>query len=134
MRRLFLMLALVAGDAPAVDSSPAAAPAPGATASEASPEMEAAPAYPPARRADVVDVFHGVEVRDPYRWMEDLRSPELATWIEAQNKLSEPQLRGSAAHAEAMARMKALTDLYPKQEQPRLAGSLMSFASHCSRS
>jgi prolyl oligopeptidase len=110
VRRLFLILALVAGDAPA------------ASASEAASAPEAASAYPPARRGDVVDIFHGVEVRDPYRWMEDLRSPELAAWIEAQNTLSEPQLRGGAVHAEAISRMKALTDLYPKQELPQLAG------------
>lgn len=78
--------------------------------------------YPPARRTDVIETFHGVEVRDPYRWMEDLRSPELATWIEAQNQRAEPGLRGEPAYAEALARMKALENLYPTQEPGREAG------------
>lgn len=36
-----------------------------------------------ARRDDLVEVLHGVEVADPYRWMEDLEDPELARWVDA---------------------------------------------------
>jgi prolyl oligopeptidase len=41
--------------------------------------------YPSARRADVIDDYFGTRVADPYRWMEDLASPELKEWIDAQN-------------------------------------------------
>ena len=43
--------------------------------------------YPEARRADQVDVYHGIEVADPYRWMEDLASEELHAWMQAQDDL-----------------------------------------------
>jgi prolyl oligopeptidase len=37
----------------------------------------------------VVDVIHGVEVRDPYRWLEDRSLPETEHWIRRQNQLSD---------------------------------------------
>lgn len=44
--------------------------------------------YPKPRRVDQVDVFHGVKVADPYRWMEEYDTKELTEWITAQNKLT----------------------------------------------
>lgn len=37
--------------------------------------------YPSAHTVDVVDDFHGTQVADPYRWLEDLNSKETQTWI-----------------------------------------------------
>ena len=46
--------------------------------------------YPETRRVDQVDTYHGVEVKDPYRWLEDdvRNSEEVAEWVEAQNKVT----------------------------------------------
>jgi prolyl oligopeptidase len=45
--------------------------------------------YPEAKRTDQVDDFHGVKVADPYRWMEQTDSPEMKSWIEAENKITD---------------------------------------------
>src|SRR5688500_4312716 len=43
------------------------------------------PPAPPARADDVVDVVHGLEIADPYRWLEDGDAPDTVAWAEAQN-------------------------------------------------
>lgn len=44
--------------------------------------------YPKARTVDQVDDYFGLKVPDPYRWMEDLDSPEIKEWIEQENQLT----------------------------------------------
>ncbi|NER81733.1 MAG: S9 family peptidase [Leptolyngbya sp. SIO1D8] len=44
--------------------------------------------YPQSRKSHQVDTYHGVDVADPYRWLEDPQSDESRTWIEAQNELT----------------------------------------------
>lgn len=41
--------------------------------------------FPLTRSENIVDLIHGVEVPDPYRWLEDQESPETRRWIESQN-------------------------------------------------
>ena len=38
-----------------------------------------------AGRSDANETFFGTEVRDPYRWLEDVKSPEVATWMKSQS-------------------------------------------------
>jgi prolyl oligopeptidase len=38
------------------------------------------------RRDDFRELLHGVEIVDPYRWLEDQESAETRTWIDAQNR------------------------------------------------
>jgi prolyl oligopeptidase len=45
--------------------------------------------YPAARKADLVTDYHGTMVAEPYGWMEEEGTPELAAWIEAQNRLTQ---------------------------------------------
>lgn len=42
--------------------------------------------YPVTAKVDTVDTYFGTEVKDPYRWLEDDRSPETEAWVKNQNK------------------------------------------------
>lgn len=48
--------------------------------------------YPASPAGEVVDDYHGTQVADPYRWLEDSDAPEVRTWIEAQNTLTNAYL------------------------------------------
>lgn len=39
--------------------------------------------YPESIRGDHLDTLHGVDVPDPYRWLEELDSEETRRWIAA---------------------------------------------------
>lgn len=43
-------------------------------------------AAPPTRRENVVERIHGVDVADPYRWLERIEDPEVAAWTRAQDR------------------------------------------------
>ncbi len=45
-------------------------------------------AYPNSAQVNQVDDYHGTQVADPYRWLENPDSPESQAWIKAQNKLT----------------------------------------------
>ena len=45
--------------------------------------------YPDSHPGTTVETLHGVEVADPYRWLEDLNSKQTATWVEEQNEVTE---------------------------------------------
>jgi prolyl oligopeptidase len=44
--------------------------------------------YPETRMGDVVHTYFGVEVPDPYHWLEDDNSDETKAWVKAQNQVT----------------------------------------------
>ena len=58
------------------------------------PAAETSWRYPDPRQGDQVDEYHGVQVADPYRWMEDPDADETRAWIDAENELTFGYLDG----------------------------------------
>lgn len=67
--------------------------------------------YPPAPRDDVVDVLHGREVPDPYRWLEDADSPQTLAWSRAQEELFAEHRAGWTARPDYRARLERLNSV-----------------------
>ncbi|NER05703.1 MAG: S9 family peptidase [Okeania sp. SIO3C4] len=44
--------------------------------------------YPITHKTDIVENYHGVEVPDPYRWLEDPNSKKTQEWVKAQNEIT----------------------------------------------
>ena len=59
----------------------------------ATASVHAAPLeYPDSHPTVLTEKIHGIDVPDPYRWLEDLNSEQTHQWIEAQNKVTETYL------------------------------------------
>ncbi|MBI1841558.1 MAG: S9 family peptidase [Verrucomicrobia bacterium] len=56
--------------------------------------MTAALHYPPTRKVDHADTYHGERVEDPYQWLENDNAPETKAWTEAQNRVTFGFLHG----------------------------------------
>ena len=77
--------------------------------------------YPETVREDVVDNYHGVEVADPYRWLEDDMSERTAEWVKAQNEVTFGYL-GSLPSREPIRNRLAELWNYPTESVPTKRG------------
>ncbi len=80
--------------------------------------------YPEAKRGDVADDYFGTKVPDPYRWLEDVDSPETKAWVSAENDLTRKYLDALTGREALKRRITELWN-YPKTSVPfREAGRL----------
>jgi prolyl oligopeptidase len=63
------------------------------------------------RREDRVDLVHGVEVPDPYRWLEKTDDAEVDAWVRAQNELLERSLARLPSMAAIESRLETLLEI-----------------------
>ena len=83
--------------------------------------------YPPTKKSDTVDVYFGTSVPDPYRWLEDNESPEVAAWVEAENKVTFAYLDKISYRAAVKDRLMKLYN-YPKFSSPQRRGEWFVFS------
>ena len=79
--------------------------------SQSLPAQEKNLVYPVTKTVDQVDDLHGTPVEDSYRWLEDdvRTNPEVASWVESQNKVTFDFLK-SIPQREAI--QKRMTELW----------------------
>lgn len=77
--------------------------------------------YPQTRKDSVVDVYHGIKVADPYRWLEDADSDEVQTWVARQNELTERFLARTGMRQQIRSRLESLMN-YPRASSPSKRG------------
>jgi prolyl oligopeptidase len=73
--------------------------------------------YPTTHTVNQVDNYHGTLVADPYRWLEDVDSPETLDWVKRQNELTFAFLESIPARAKICERLTELWD-YAKVSAP----------------
>jgi prolyl oligopeptidase len=73
--------------------------------------------YPHTQQSEHQDNYHGVEIADPYRWLENPDSEATKAWIEAQNQVTKGYLDSITAKKQIEQRLTQLWD-YEKYGSP----------------
>ena len=69
------------------------------------------PPQPVARTEGVVEKIHGVDVADPYRWLENGKDSEVVAWADAQDAHTRAALENFPRRAEIRARIEVLNSI-----------------------
>jgi len=82
------------------------------------------PAQPVAAVRPVTDDYFGTKVVDPYRYMENLKDPEVQAWFAGQNDYTRAVLANIPGRAQMLARIRELDQSVPRVTATRLPGDL----------
>src|SRR4028119_1571495 len=85
--------------------------------------------YPDTPRGEQVDVYHGVSVPDPYRWLEDLDSEATRSWVAAQKQVTTEYLQTLPEREEVRRRLTELWS-FPRWGAPFRQGGRYFFIRH----
>lgn len=77
--------------------------------------------YPETKKVDTVDDYFGTKVADPYRWLENDAAPEVASWVESQNRVTFAYLDKIPFRGKIKERLTQLFN-YPKYSAPARRG------------
>ena len=94
---------------------------------DASTQASSRLVYPETKKVNVVDDYFGTKVSDPYRWLEDDKSPAVEAWVEAENKVTFAYLDQIPYRAQVKERLTQLFN-YPKFTAPSRRGEWFFFS------
>ncbi|MFM2291325.1 MAG: hypothetical protein RIS29_1138 [Bacteroidota bacterium] len=82
--------------------------------------------YPQTAKGDVVDTYFGVQVKEPYRWLENDTAANTSAWVKAENKVTQDYLSTIPFREQLRARLKTVYN-YPKYGSPFKKGGYYYF-------
>src|SRR5262249_31223617 len=85
------------------------------------------PAPPATAEHDVVENYHGTEVHDPYRWLEQTGAPAVEQWIDAQNAYTDAVMSGFRDHAAIIERTSQLALTSTQRSNPQIAANVLFY-------
>lgn len=80
--------------------------------------------YPASKTVKQTDVYHGVTIEDPYRWLEDDRSEETKEWVTKQNAVTASYLQAIPYRQKIRDRLTELWN-FDKMSPPFKKGKLL---------
>ncbi len=69
--------------------------------------------YPASTIVDQTDVYHNIEVEDPYRWLENLESDEVRNWMQAQDSFASSFIDTLSIRQAVLNRYNAIRNIKP---------------------
>ena len=91
-----------------------------------SSKKEIAVTYTNTKKVDTVDTYFGIDVKDPYRWLEDDRSEETMDWVKRENVTTQDYLKNIPFRATLKDRLSTLWN-YEKVGSPFKEGDYTYF-------
>ncbi len=87
--------------------------------------------YPQSRTVAESDTYHGIEVKDPYRWLENMETDEVKSWIANQDSFTSSFIDTLSVRSTVEERYNKIRDLKPGYISgvPRKAGDKYFFSS-----
>ncbi len=82
--------------------------------------------YPTTKKTDQTDTYHGTEIKDEYRWLEDDNAEDTKAWVGEQNKVTQGYLDQIPFREKLRERYEELFN-YPKLSSPFKAGEYYFF-------
>lgn len=74
--------------------------------------------YPATKTVDVRENLWGREIKDPYRWLEDIKNPEVETWFKTQAEYTNTQLAKIPGQGKLISELKTLDNLQSASYMP----------------
>lgn len=85
-------------------------------------------AAPPATpEQDVVENYHGKQVHDPYRWLEQTGAAAVEQWVDAQNAYTDSVMGGFQDHGAIIERVRQLALTSAQRSNPQIVANLLFY-------